>query len=152
MHISHKTQGGADGEKTRGAGAAGTKTNPLLVYIFVVCAGLALGNYAYNYYGPREESLSRETEIVLTQTTPQIHPAPAKKTIPPAPIAKSAFADKEEFVLNGVFFEQGKSYALINNKIVVTGDMIEGAKVKRIGIDAAEIEFKGKTIKLLSPS
>ena len=83
--------------------------------------------------------------------------APVKQIPPPAAITPevpaNAIPDTEPaFVLNGVFFEQGEGYALINNKIVRIGDEIEHAKVKEIKITGVEIEFEGKTIKLLSPS
>lgn len=51
-------------------------------------------------------------------------------------------------VLNGLFFSENEGYALINNRILKEGDEIEGAIVKRITLDAVELEAGGSVIKL----
>ncbi len=134
------------------------KINPILIYLLVVCLGLVLGNFAYNYYGQTKNMLPAKKEIIgqaktnpPVQTLNQNGSAPALKpdvSVNPAPPSNP----EPTLVLNGVFFEQGEGYALINNKIVRVGDEISNAKVKEIAITGVELEFEGKTIKLASPS
>lgn len=55
------------------------------------------------------------------------------------------------FKLNGVFFSQNGGYALINNRIVRQGDIIEDAKVTGIFIDGVELEINGEREKIYAP-
>jgi hypothetical protein len=50
--------------------------------------------------------------------------------------------------LNGIFYSDEGSYALVNNKIVKEGDVIEGWLVTRIGIGEVELKSNDLTIKL----
>jgi len=135
---------------------AKAKINPLLIYVFVVCLGLALGNFAYKLFSQPKNMAPAKNEPVATRSkTPA--PASAPVTLAPAVNPETSVtppAPKPEptLVLNGVFFEQGEGYALINNKIVRLGDEVSSAKVKEITINGVELEFEGKTIKLRSPS
>ena len=68
-----------------------------------------------------------------------------------APAATPGSQSRESrgpFVLNGTFFSENQGYALINNKIVKDGDTVDGAVVKRVGLDEVELEQDGKTVKL----
>jgi len=152
--VQNNTDSTKPTEKPAAAKPVGKKINPLLIYILVVCAGLFLGNYAYNYFTPGTRNLitAKKENQVIKYRVPEIKQIP-----PPAAITAEVPANiipnaEPTFVLNGVFFEQGEGYALINNKIVRIGDEIEHAKVKEIRITGVELEFEGKTVKLLSPS
>ena len=128
---------------------AKTKTNPLLIYILIVCLGLTLGNFAYKFFAHPKNIVPAKNEPLPSQPkTPPAAPAIAQITpaVPPPP------KPEPTLVLNGVFFEQGEGYALINNKIVRIGDEVSSAKVKEITINGVELEFEEKTIKLRSPS
>lgn len=128
------------------------KTSPWLIYILVVCAGFALGNYAYNYFNLKNKPGLPEQKTLPAQPKAETPlPVPVKQIAPEPPV-KPADNPELSLVLNGVFFERGESYALINNKIVRVGEQIEGATVKEIAITGVELEFEGKTIRLLSPS
>lgn len=125
----------------------------ILVYIVVVCLGLILGNFAYNFFAHPKNIVSPPlpTPIKPEPVAPVVNtetPAAAAASVvsPPSPVPEPTL------VLNGVFFEQGDGYALINNKIMRLGDEISHAKVKEITIDGVVLEFEGKTIKLSSPS
>ncbi|MFA5095818.1 MAG: hypothetical protein WC478_00555 [Candidatus Omnitrophota bacterium] len=119
------------------------KINPLLIYIFIISLGLVAGNFAYKYFSrPKAPAPVQRNKVI----TPALQPPPAAlKSALPA-------AEPPALVLNGVFFEQGAGFALINNRIARMGDEIEGAKVKEITMEGVTLEFGGKTIKLLSPS
>jgi len=54
--------------------------------------------------------------------------------------------------LSGVFISDNETYALVNNKIVRKGDIIDGAVVQKIAMDEVELEFGGKTIQLRNSS
>lgn len=66
----------------------------------------------------------------------------------PLPYYETAKEAKPSFILNGVFFSQEEGYALINNRIVKNGDLIDGAIVKGITSDEVELDSRGSTIKL----
>lgn len=126
------------------------KIRPLLVFILFICLGLAAANYAYIYFSrskniirhpPKEPALTPAPKPAVATTAAATAATPAPP-IPPEPT----------LVLNGVFFEQGDGYALINNKILRLGDMVGSAKVKEITMSGVELEYEGKTIKLASPS
>lgn len=71
-------------------------------------------------------------------------PPPVVETKPPEQIPPA-------LVLNGVFYSQDQAYALINNQIVREGDVLDGAVVRRISLEAVEIERDGLTIRLKPP-
>jgi len=133
---------------TQGMPQAKPKTNPILFYIFVVCLGSALGNFAYNFFihQPKKAVASAPVLPSVKQPVAAQNLNSDKSSNPETPLAEPSL------VLNGVFFEQGEGYALINNKIVRLGDEIDGAKVKEIAIDGVTLDFNGKIIKLSSPS
>jgi len=123
------------------------KTRPIFIYVLVVFFGLTLGNFAYNFLNHRLKKIvptPSRTSTAIKQTAVTINPKIEEPTNP------SPLTSEPTLVLNGVFFEQGEGYALINNKIVRLGDEIEHAKVKEITIDGVMLDLDGKTIKLTS--
>jgi len=144
------------------------KINPVLIYILVIFLGLAGGNYAYSYFMrqpkkalPVKEKNSAQPKTALITQTPEQTPTTSLQVIPaaastaPAPLADKALSPAAELptlVLNGIYFERGIGFALINNKIVEVGDEVEGARVKEITLTGVALEFEGKTIRLISPS
>ena len=124
------------------------KSNHILIYIFVVCLGLAIGNFAYNFLAHKPKRVTSGAPAL-----PLPKQAAVTQNLNSEETANSGAALPEPtLVLSGVFFEQGDGYALINNKIVRLGDEVEQAKVKEITIDGVTLDFGGKTIKLSSPS
>jgi hypothetical protein len=117
-----------------------------ILYALVACVGLLVGNSVFSFL-----------------SSPK-HPQVAKANVLPEPLSKPAevsssqpvlkevntLKDKPQlvFTLNGVFFSEGEGYALINNKIVKIGDEVGGAIVKKIDLDAVELETSGTTTKL----
>ena len=55
------------------------------------------------------------------------------------------------FVLNGIFFSDNDSYALINNQIVRENDYVDAAKVSSITANTVELDNAGTTITLTTP-
>lgn len=125
------------------------KPKAYLLYILIACVCLFIANV---FYG----RLSREN--------PLIHPTPERKEPVysghkiPTPILQETQpletkAQPQEqaspvFTLNGVFFSGSEGYALINNRVVRNGDVIDGATVVRISLDEVDLELGGNSIKL----
>jgi len=63
---------------------------------------------------------------------------------------KTAAAEPPLLVLNGTLLSDGEKFAIINNQIVKMGDEIDGAVVKRITVNAVELEFAGKPLSITS--
>jgi hypothetical protein len=123
------------------------------IYLFALVVGIFIANIIFGIINSKPVITSQQ------KIQPPPTPAPASAFIPapkpaaaiksPEPIAaKKAEPQAEELVLNGLFFSEDKGYALINNRILKEGDEINGATVKRITLEGAELEFKGATIKL----
>ncbi len=129
-------------KKNTGLMPSRPKTNPYLIFLLIACLTLYIANSIFNFIVNANKPAA---PAVLIAALPQeALPAPApepeikKEEPPPAP----------PLILNGIFYSQDGGYALINNRIVRVGDIIEGAIVKRINLDEVELEGAGKTIKL----
>ncbi len=86
--------------------------------------------------------------IVLFCTAQGIFSSPPKAettTTPVGPPAPAVVQNTKmpEILLNGIFYSGNETYALINNKIVKTGDDVEGALVRDIQADSVELELGG---------
>lgn len=53
-----------------------------------------------------------------------------------------------KLALTGIIFEQASPCALINDRIVKEGDVVEGARVIRISSNEVSLEFEGRPIRL----
>lgn len=70
-----------------------------------------------------------------------------QKTKPAARVTET----QKQWVLNSILFSSQRQHAIINNKLVRLGDMIEGARVIRLRPDSVRLIAKGKTINLKKP-
>lgn len=50
--------------------------------------------------------------------------------------------------LNGIVYDQDRPYAIVNNKVLLEGDTLEGATLTEINQDNVKFTFKGKEILL----
>lgn len=125
-----------------------------LLYILVICLGFFIANIFFGV-------ISKPSIMVKSKP-----PVTQKEALPPLP----SLIPKEEtlldtslpvsterraaplLVLNGVFFSENEGYALINNRIVKKGDVIDGAVVMQINLDGVECKFEDSIIKLSSGS
>lgn len=128
------------------------KLMPVAIYIIALAAGIFIANIIFT-------TLTRKSATRITQKTQQpaaalpspatAAPLPAAAIKPPEPpVARKSQAQSEELVLNGLFFSENTGYVLINNRILKEGDEINGAIVKRITLEGAELESAGGPIKL----
>jgi type II secretory pathway component PulC len=134
------------------------KNNRLIIlYIFVVALGILLGNYAFGLFSTSRTITAKNRNLIPQKTAQQINKStlPIQKaqtqTIAPNPAPLPAPAEPS-FILSGVFFEENDGYALINNRIVRLGDVINQAEVKEITLDGVKLELNGKDIDLANPS
>jgi type II secretory pathway component PulC len=140
--IDKPKENNAIGEKAASP-AANKKNKTILLYVLIILVGLFLGNLVF--------SLITRPKI----KTPQITKEP-KASSQNLPVASAKTTAEEipapsatpSLVLNGVFFEKNKGYALINNRILYAGEQIEGATVKEITLNKVNLDFDGKTITL----
>lgn len=52
------------------------------------------------------------------------------------------------FTLNGIVYDEVRPYAIVNNKVLLKGDLIEGAKLVEINRDSVKLIFNDKEIEL----
>jgi hypothetical protein len=101
---------------------------------------------------PREAPLasrsSREApppppRLVVPTPTPPRTPA-EPETVSLAPPPDPVVPREPEFRLNAISTREGRPVALLNDRLVREGDVIEGVRVLHIGEDYVEIEVKGE--------
>jgi len=89
-----------------------------------------------------KESAVAQPELVSAQ--PAAEPLTSHTVISEIPASNS----EPIFVLNGIYLDSGGGCALINNKVVKEGEMVGGAKVKRINTDNVQLDLSGKMIEI----
>lgn len=127
---------------------APASARPLLLYLLIVVAGLFLANLIFGAI--KNKVQPRQTRPART-APPEVKPLPlAMPAVPPhqTPVPTQEKIPGPEFALTGTFLAEEENYALINNKIVKTGDYVAGAKVQRIGLDQVELDNAGEKIRL----
>lgn len=119
-----------------------------LAYFLVIAVGLSAGAILYSYFKLQRKITPPPIQI----PAPPVQMPPQAKEEPPAPKVISPQPEKQEtipsFTLNGIFFSENDTYALVNNRIVREGDDIEGCLVKKINPTDVEIALRDKIIKL----
>jgi type II secretory pathway component PulC len=114
------------------------------VYLLcIVCAGLGvyaaklLFDYLTQIQNIKDAGLKPQSVSVKAEAVPACVP-PVNDVKKEHPQAKKLA--RPALVLNGIMFSPGRSYALINNRIVKEGDTIEGVTVKQISADSVEMQ------------
>jgi type II secretory pathway component PulC len=97
-----------------------------------------------------------KTKPITTPVLPAAIPidkisSPSQEEKPASP-SEPAKTPEPALTLNGVFFQQGQGYALINNQILKIEDTIQGAKVEEISLEKVILEFEGRKITLINSS
>lgn len=136
---------------------AKAKTNPLLCgifYTFIAVVGFFLANFVFELIAkpPALSSRAKPQQTAAKLEASSNLPASPLQQAPLTNVQRTAVTIKKdllgELVLNGLFFSEDKGYCLINNQILKEGDEIDGAIVKRITLDGAELETKNSIIQL----
>jgi cytoskeletal protein RodZ len=135
-----------------------------LLYGLVACVGFFIANMLFGLFTkPLQNSAKPVTKIQPQVNINQGVTSPPASELPKeAPsLAQesnlSSPAENEEkpqplLVLNGIFFSENEGYALLNNKIVKKGDVVDGATVVRITLEGVELKFKDSVIKITTGS
>lgn len=127
------------------------KPKMYLLYILVVCLGWGIANLFFSFF-TRPPQVGKPKKIAALPALPQpVTTAPPEVKVKEEiklPLPEVRRQSEFSLVLNGVFFSQDEGYALINNRIVKAGDIIDGAFIKHIGLEEVEVEFEGSIIKL----
>lgn len=121
---------------------------PFLFYILILLSGLALSNFIFTLLKHKTQVIQipkKNTETIIKISNP-----------PPRPILPSLPAEENKpietsFVLNGIFFSDNDSYALVNNQIVRENDYVDRAKVVEIAAHRVQLDNAGQTITLTTP-
>lgn len=138
-------------KKTQNSINAHVKPNPriklkrskFLPWVLFILFAISLAAFAGKFIFKNPSPAIIISEPIVT---PPVPPPP-----PPAVEAKPVEKTPPALVLNGVFYSQDQAYALINNQIVKKGDVLDGAIVRRITLEAVELERDGLEIRLKPP-
>ncbi|MEW6101790.1 MAG: hypothetical protein AB1481_05790 [Candidatus Omnitrophota bacterium] len=148
----------AQGKET-GADASGNKrsfflkSTKILLYFSASCVGLILGSIIFGTLS-KKPAIAKKIALAK-EAIPEAISRVVEKPIPipqSAPEKEDAPASKEEarigFSLNGIFFSEGKGFALLNNKVVMEGDYLEGAVVQKINPEDITLLVDGASLTL----
>ena len=125
-----------------------SKTKAFLFYILILLAGILLGNFIFfllKYKIQTVQAPKQDTQTIVQAPNPPAEPVLSSESL------EKNNPPQANFILNGIFFSNHDSYALINNQIVRENDYIDGTKVSLITVNSVELDSAGKTITLASP-
>lgn len=120
------------------------------IYVSVLCIGFLIANILFGIFSSISKSKAKKFP----------EPQPAAITSLAPPIVTSSQSDTgsvttaqpeqvlPSFILNGIFFSENEGYALINNKIVKEGDIVDGATVAGISSKMVEIKYQDSVLTL----
>jgi hypothetical protein len=126
-------------------------------YVLAVLLGLYVSNQFFGFLTPSKYIPVAFTKPLLAKKTPS-PPAPSWPPQPAVnekpglleniPLLPAPKKETKTLTLNGIFFSKEQGYALINNRVVKTGDTIGNAKVVKIKPEEVELEQDGNPLKL----
>lgn len=125
-----------------------------ILYTLVAAVALVMAHLGFGLISKPKNPAKKHPDSVSVAQNPIEQPKPV---VIPAQNTPAAGAPTEKIqkklrvslILNGIFFSEDQGYALINNRIVKEGDVIEGVTVERITLDEVELDAgDGHTIKL----
>ncbi|MFA5093562.1 MAG: hypothetical protein WC543_06485 [Candidatus Omnitrophota bacterium] len=121
---------------------------PYLLYLLILLIGIFLSNAIFNLLTHKTNTAKTPQKPVLSTTslTPTLTPPPPESILP----KEEKKTPPATFVLNGIFFSDSDSYALINNQIVRENESVDSAKVLHINEDSVELDHQGEIITLNS--
>lgn len=123
-----------------------------LLYVLVAGIGLLIGNIIFGFLTRAKNPSAKQAITVPKEAAKITQPKPIAAAAPQTTLASAVNIKSKprvSFSLNGVFFSDNEGYALVNNRIVKEGDLVEGLAVRRITLDGVELQgHDGSTIKL----
>ena len=123
-----------------------------LIYALVLCCGFFAAFLLF-------KSIFPEAELIVKKISPEIVPKPdvapesMQETPPPSKDNLLPPTETQErlaplFVVSGVFSSENQGYAIINNRVVKEGDLIEGAMVTQINADGVKLKYEDAIFEL----
>jgi hypothetical protein len=132
-----------------------------LIYALVLCGGFFAANLLFKFIFPEGELTAKKATQPAAAAPLKISPkivleAEAKpQETPPLSSNENLLLPPETqeqttplFVVSGVFFSENQGFAIINDRVVKEGDVIEGATVERINADGVKLKYEGVVIEL----
>lgn len=116
---------------------------PYILYILILLAGLALGNFIFNLLSYKIQTTQTPKKSAFAVTPATDSPIPA---VLPSQPPEETKPTETSFVLNGIFFSDNDGYALVNNQIVRENDYVDGAKVGSITASTVKLDNAGQII------
>lgn len=120
-----------------------------LLYILVICLGFFIANIFFGVISKPSIIGKSQLPVIQKEALPTLIPKEETLLDTSLPVSTERRA-APLLVLNGVFFSENEGYALINNRIVKKGDVIDGAVVMQINLDGVECKFEDSVISLSS--
>ncbi|RJP28802.1 MAG: hypothetical protein C4533_03150 [Candidatus Omnitrophota bacterium] len=126
------------------------KLKSAAIYIFVVIFGFISAKLIFNYFPSFWNNYGRskpKERIELINVTATDAAKPAQQILPkdtaPSTIAgqQKRYEKAPELELNGIFYSEDESYALVNNQIVKAGDNIDGVDIVEINENNVKVRF-----------
>lgn len=123
------------------------KSNPLLVFILIILSAVFIIKTVMHIM---KRPKATPPAVSLESLTTESKPSSIDQTLE----EEVAIQEPVEPVLtlNGIYFQGKEGYALINNRIVKSGDTIQKAIVKEISLERVSLDFEGKVITLVNTS
>ncbi len=112
---------------------------PIWVGTGVVCISAVF--LAINSFKRPSDSVSPQDTVTNPQNIFHL------RKIDPVPLEKS-LQRASDFHLSGILYDEEKPLAIINNRIVVEGALIDGARLLDIQADYVKVSLKGKEFSL----
>jgi len=120
----------------------------IIAYVLTFVIGIVA---AIGIFKALDKSLAknRASPPSVTEVAPPIKEA-AKKALKPEISKKKKHIPSElpELTLNGIALSGSERWAVINDKVVKTGDKIGGASIAGISEDAVYLDFQGESFSL----
>jgi type II secretory pathway component PulC len=132
---------------------------PILKIIVLIIIGVVVAKLAFDSLKPNlkpktdaNSAAAKKTAKPVVQKSNATEQVSLSETFAAAKQATKQTAPRsdEPFALNGIFLSEadGKSSAIVNNKVVQLGDSVDGALVTAISIEGVELSKDGKKINL----
>ena len=144
-----------------------------LIYLLVLCGGFFAANLLFKFIFPDGQLAAKKAMQPVValplKISPKIAPKPEVKlqkqetsNVAPESPQEIPSSSKDNlllppetqerttplFVVSGVFFSENQGYAIINDRVVKQGDVIEGAMVERINADGVKLKYEDVVIEL----
>jgi len=133
-----------------------------LIYVLVLCGGFFAAFLLFKFIFPEGQltakTATQPAAVAPLKISPKIAPenvAPeSPQEIPPSSKDNLLLPPETQeritplFIVSGVFFSENQGYAIINDRVVKQGAVIEGAMVERINADGVQLKYEGVAIEL----